>query len=189
MDETFIRLARVLAWRRRFKHKRGDYDSPKGWRRLGSGWFGEAWEHCDYLGLVVKVSGRGGFGDDAQDWPGGHDAWPTFAEYCHANPHENLPNIMHFERMNASHSWAIMPKYTPLDSIVYGYGEYDSQRERWQGWLLGADGAPAWMWPILGMVRSLNMQIDLHRGNVMVNAEGNLIMTDPFSTAFGESVE
>lgn len=181
MDETFIRLARVLAWRRRFKHKRGDYDAPQGWCRLGNGWFGEAWEHAEHPGLVVKVSGRGGFGADEPSKGGRHDAWPTFAEYCHANPHENLPNIMHFERMNASHAWAIMPKYTPLNAIEYGHEEYDNQRVRWQNWLYDAEGAPAWMWPIIGMERSLNMQIDLHQGNVMVNAEENLVMTDPFS--------
>ena len=178
LSDEFIRLARAHAHRRKLKFKRGSYAGP-GWHKLGSGWFGEAWEHADYPGLVVKVSGRAGFGrktsynanDDLYA-----DSWQVYAQYCHKHPHEHLPDIMHFERINAAVAWAIMPKYSththPYDDVL---------RLKWQGWLNGGRDAPEWMWPIIGMASSLCMQVDLHGGNVMLDRDGTLIMSDPFS--------
>ena len=178
LSDEFVRLARAHAHRRKLKFKRGSCVSP-GWRKLGSGWFGEAWEHADYPGLVVKVSGRAGFGilteysaDDFLD----ADSWQVFAQYCHKHPHEHLPKIMHFERINAAVAWAIMPRYMPASSPWM-----DELRLKWQDWLCGARGAPEWLWPIIAMASSLCMQVDLHSGNVMLDSDGTLIMTDPFS--------
>lgn len=178
LSDEFIRLARAHAHRRKLKYKRGSYASP-GWRKLGSGWFGEAWEHDNYPGFVVKVSGRAGFGRktsyDADDDLHA-DSWQVFAQYCHKHPHEHLPKIMHFERINAAVAWAIMPKYRPQNHY-----EQDGLRCKWQGWLNGDRDAPEWMWPIIGMASSLCMEVDLHSDNVMLDSAGNLIMTDPFS--------
>lgn len=178
LPDEFIKLARAHAHRRKLKFKRGD-GHAEGWNKLGSGWFGEAWEHVCYPGLVVKVSGRSGFGvnpsytadDDIIS-----DSWQVFAQYCHKHPHEHLPKIMHFERINAAVAWAIMPKYRQ-----WNHYKHDVLRRKWQGWLNGDRDAPEWMWPIIGMASSLCMKVDLHRYNVMIDSAGTLIMTDPFS--------
>lgn len=179
VPDTFEALARAHAYRRKLKFKRG-FDYDEGWSKLGSGWYSEAWEHADYPGLVLKVSGREGFGPDETygrwDIPGS-DSWQVYAQYCHKHPHEHLPQILHFERINAAVAWAIMPKYTPLGRGFAG----ERTRMQWAGWLNGDRGAPEWMWPIIGMASSLCMTVDLHRGNVMVSADGTMIMTDPFS--------
>lgn len=70
-----------------------------------------------------------------------------------------------------------MPKYQPL---VFSLST-DRTRLQWRDWLNGDHGAPEWMWPIIGMASSLRMTLDLHSGNVMVSADGTLVMTDPFS--------
>lgn len=180
VPDTFKALARAHAHRRKLKFKRG-HGYAEGWSRLGSGWFGEAWEHDEYPGLVLKVSGKSGFGsgDTGSRWDTPKaDSWQVYAQYCHKHPHEHLPKILHFERINASVAWAIMPKYKR-----FGYGSDEVRtQEQWQEWLNGAHGAPEWMWPVIGMASSLRMNIDLHDGNIMVRDDGTLVMTDPFST-------
>jgi len=184
LSDEFIRLARAHAHRRKLKFKRGSY-AGLGWGMLGAGFFGEAWEHSDYPGLVVKVSGRGGFGLNGAytvirleyEPEPCFDSWQVYAQYCHKHPHKHLPNIMHFERINATAAWAIMPKYRPYNPEP---GQ-DTTRCKWQDWLSGARDAPEWMWPIIGMASSLCMTVDLHQANVMVDSAGTLVMTDPFS--------
>lgn len=180
LSDEFVRLARAHAHRRKLKYKRGSYAAP-GWRELGSGWFGEAWEHADYPGLVVKVSGRAGFGHGHDTSYNSYkyrpaDSWQVFAQYCHKHPHEHLPKIMHFERINTAVAWAIMPRYR-----AYCEHEHEIQRLLWRGWLAGDRNAPEWLWPVIGMAASLYLKVDLHSDNVMVDSDGTLIMTDPFS--------
>ena len=178
VPDTFEALARAHAYRRKLKFKRGEV-LALGWRMLGNGWYGEAWEHADYPGLIMKVSGRSGFGSDVlgtSGSPPGADSWQVYAQYCHKHPHEHLPHILHFERINASVAWAIMPKYNPCGDSSY------EVRMQWRDWLNGAHGAPEWIWPIVGMAASLRMTVDLHSGNIMARDDGVLVMTDPFST-------
>lgn len=179
VPDTFEALARAHAYRRKLKFKRGN-GYAEGWSLLGAGWFGEAWEHDEYPGLVLKVSGKSGFGHGrtgSRRNPPRADSWQVYAQYCHKHPHEHLPQILHFERINASVAWAIMPKYKRM-----GYGRNEEYTQaQWREWLNGAHGAPEWMWPIIGMASSLSMTIDLHRGNIMVRDDGTLVMTDPFS--------
>ena len=179
VPDTFEALARAHAYRRKLKFKRGDV-LVLGWRMLGNGWYGEAWEHADYPGLVLKVSGRSGFGVGDQGERGtapGSDSWQVYAQYCHKHPHEHLPHILHFERINAAVAWAIMPKY---NTWVPNFAD-ESTKFQWRDWLNGGRGAPEWMWPIVGMAAALRMTVDLHRGNIMVRDDGVLVMTDPFS--------
>lgn len=179
VPDTFVALARAQAYRRKIKFKRLTR-SAKGWLILGNGWFGEVWEHDEYPGLVLKVSGRAGFGacepGNSAGTPSA-DSWQVYAQYCHKHPHEHLPQILHFERINASVAWAIMPKYKRGDCSF----REDKIRMQWRDWLNGEHGAPEWMWPIIGMSQSLCMAVDLHSGNVMVKDDGTLVMTDPFS--------
>lgn len=202
LSPEFVAKARALAFYRKNKVRRAlafyrrtnanrtecngwlDYDDYglNGWERLGHGHFGEAWEHEDHLGLVVKISGRAGFGADfgRPDSEPPLDGWPTFAQHCLAHPHPNLPKILHFERLTVGISFGIMPYYRSLDtSSVDADAEIVSE---WRDYLEGAKGAPEWMWPIIGMRGALGMRVDLHGGNVMRDADtGEYIMTDPFS--------
>lgn len=190
LPDEFIRMARALAFYRKFKHRRAkwrgrlftDEDGLKGWSYIGSGFYGEAWSHEDYPGLVVKISGRAGFGipDAVPSRKPPLDGWPVFAEHCLANPHQNLPKIMYFERLSLGISFGVMPYYVPLEPHD---DEDDSEiLEKWRDYLEGARRSPKWMWPIIGMRDALNMRVDLHRDNVMKDPNtGAYIMTDPFS--------
>ena len=184
----FIAKARALAFYRKFKTRRArragkiycDNESPFGWEKLGSGAFGEAWGHEDHFGYVVKISGRSEFGTNrlADEKPS-LDGWPTFAQHCQANPHPNLPKIMHFERLSLGVSFGIMPWYETIDRIR----DADIVDE-WYDYLEGGGGAPEWLWPIIGMRGALGMMVDLHSRNVMRDpVTGEYIMTDPFSFA------
>ena len=191
LPPEFIRMARALAFYRKFKHRRAkrrgrlftDNEGLKGWSDIGSGFYGEAWSHEDYPGLVVKISGRSGFGVAAvNSREPSLDGWPVFAEYCLANPHPNLPKIMYFERLSLGISFGIMPHYVPIDTHVDD--EADEILREWRDYLEGYGDAPKWMWPIIGMRGALGLSVDLHSGNVMKNPDtGDYIMTDPFSAA------
>ena len=192
LPDEFIRMARALAFYRKFKHRRAnrrgrlftDTDGLKGWLDIGAGFYGEAWSHADYPGLVVKISGRAGFGASGvvlRREPS-LDGWPVFAEHCLANPHPNLPKIMYFERLSLGISFGIMPYYVHIKP--HADDDDDEILDRWCGYLEGDCGAPKWLWPIIGMRGALGLRVDLHSGNVMKNPDtGDYIMTDPFSAA------
>lgn len=189
LSPEFIAKARALAFYRKLKIRRarkagekwGDSDAPAGWHGLGAGHFGEAWEHKDHQGFVVKISGRAGFGHgDMRKEKPSLDGWPAFAQHCQAHPHPNLPNILHFERLSVGISYGIMPVYLAIDS--WGNANDSAIVAKWQDHLKDGKGAPEWMWPIIGMRYALGMDVDLHGGNVMVDpTTREYIMTDPFS--------
>ena len=189
LSPEFITEARALAFHRKHKYHRARRDGKSwcgndglaGWKKIGAGHFGEAWEHVELLGYVVKISGRAGFGDDALHTKKPRlDGWPTFAQHCQAHPHPNLPKILHFERLSVGISFGIMPRYEAINA-PYGSAA-DAIVGQWRDYLDGAPGAPEWMWPIIGMSDALDMRVDLHGDNVMMDMDtGEYIMTDPFS--------
>ena len=191
LPDEFIGMARALAFYRKGKvrraRRRGRLRADKrglpGWRYIGSGYYGEAWLREDYPGLVVKISGRAGFGTNAISCTEPElDGWPVFAEHCLANPHPNLPRIMYFERLSLGVSFGIMPRYEAIDEAGYAGAE---TIEKWRNYLQGDRGSPSWMWPIIGMRSALGMRVDLHSGNVMLDRNtGEYIMTDPFSSVY-----
>lgn len=189
LSPEFIAKARALAFYRKLKVRRArragdawcDKKGLPGWTMLGHGFFGEVWEHEDNVGHAVKISGRAGFGPgEVRDGKPALDGWPTFAQHCQANPHPNLPKILHFERLSLGISFGIMPRYANTSySSDFAAGEIVA---KWREYLECSKGAPEWMWPIIGMRSALGMHVDLHRGNVMRDADtGEYIMTDPFS--------
>ena len=187
----FIAKARALAFYRKLKYRRAkrrgsayaDGRGLRGWSFVGSGYYGEVWCHQDHPGMVVKISGRACFGtDDIPDRKPQLDGWPTFAEHCRANPHPNLPKILHFERLSVGVSFGILPHY---DALQYEDDEGADIVDEWRNYLEGGRGAPEWMWPIIGMLGALNMRVDLHSDNVMKDPDtGEYIMTDPFSSTY-----
>lgn len=189
LSPEFIAKARALAFYRKLKVRRArragyswaDRKGLSGWTKLGAGHFGEAWAHEDHMGYVVKISGRAAFGGDAVHGAKPQlDGWPTFAQHCQANPHPNLPKILHFERLSVGISFGIMPYYRGIDP--YRVAADSEVVSKWRDYLDGGPGAPAWMWPIIGMRGALCMRVDLHADNVMRDMDtGEYIMTDPFS--------
>lgn len=185
VHQDFTHEARKLFMLRRTKWRkdaRCDYGATwlNGWQKLGSGYYGEAWEHQDHPGFVVKISGVSGWGydtpgmckDDAKD-----DIWQDFAEVCMQHPHPNLPRIMHFERMGRL-AWAIMPTYER-----YCEGTYEPVVENFKAVMRQQRVAEAWMLPMVELARQPYVAVDLHDENVMLDPEsGEVIITDPFST-------
>lgn len=194
LSPEFIAKARAIAFYRKFKVRRARRDDMTwcdnkglpGWKKLGEGYFGEAWAHVDFGGLVVKVSGRAGFGSGGLGKSAPSlDGWPTFAQHCLAHPHPNLPKILHFERLSVGVSWGVMPCYASIDH--HNVAADAAIVTKWRNYLEGCKGAPEWMWPIIGMQNALGMRVDLHGGNVMMDmSTGEYIMTDPFSFVNGE---
>ena len=186
MNAEFITLARAQVFYRKLRRRQAragglrytDSKGLPGWNMIGTGHFGEAWQHEDHDHLVIKISGRAGFGDGlVHAGETSLDGWAVFAEHCFNSPHPNLPKLLHFERVSVGISWGIMPLYENADSA-----ESKEVRTQWRNWLDGARGSPQWLWPIIGMRGALEMQVDLHGGNVMYDADNDeYIMTDPFS--------
>lgn len=189
----YIRMARALAYWRKSKFTRrrrtgmgdgvihGDETGMSGWLKLGSGHYGEAWRHKDYPGLVVKISGRGGFGAKwTYNARAELDGWPVFAQFCQYSQHNNLPKIHHLERLSLGVSFGIMPEYESIQGT--DNADYWKQVHKWRGMLDDKRTPESWMWPLCQMRDGFKMLVDLHMGNVMLDTvSGELIITDPFS--------
>jgi len=190
--EAFIRVAGQFFQLRRHKHSASCRveilrESYGCWYRLGSGFYGEAWAHTGFYGLVLKISGPAGWGCPTLNQPhwsaadyGGMrlDAWPLFARHCMAHPYKNLPEIMHFEQVTQRMAWAVMPRYDVVYCMPYGAMEV---RNALEGDALGP--VAEWIWPLVQMASGLHIEVDLHTNNVMEDpVTGEWIILDPFST-------
>jgi len=156
------------------------------WGLLGSGYYGEAWAHYEYPDLALKISGPAGWGydfkhaiknsiQDDEETPR-PDVWPEFAKVCMQNPHPNLPRIMHFEQAGGL-AWGVMPRYEGTGDLYSGPVQ-DFKRA-----LMGQAVAEAWMLPLFEIARGMNVQLDLHSGNVMQDPETwEPVIIDPFSS-------
>ncbi|HVH93263.1 MAG TPA: hypothetical protein VM783_18000 [Candidatus Acidoferrum sp.] len=187
LDPQFIRVAEAFFHVRRHKKAiKGGYEDVKaspgiGWKRLGAGCYGEAWEHADWPGLVLKISGPMYWGYDSRDVESRPDAWPILARHAMAHPSPHLPNIMHFVQYNARMAWGIMPKYIPCNYIP-------EDAMHVQGCLNGDETDEEWLWPLQQMCQALDLCVDLHSENVMLDHDGTYIITDPFTQRnYGES--
>lgn len=184
----FLRLASEFVAVQRHKHRTRakerymDHTSA-GWRLLGTGHFSIVCRHVEYPQYALKLSGRAGFGDrssrPAYCEPRSLDAWPVFAQCCAQHPHKHLPKILHFEQLSLGMCWAVMPVYMKSGEMP------DEAREavtdKVERWLKGRARAPRFMWPVVRMVSELGFAVDLHSGNIMVDDDGNWVLTDPFS--------
>jgi hypothetical protein len=186
--QNFTDIARrcYYLYTRSAKHNGNVREVPVGWCKLGSGYYGVALRHVDYPEYCLKISGRAGWGynyaTSVQDDSRRLDAWPVFAEHCKNNPHEHLPEILHFARVSEAMTWAIMPTY-----IDYGehYARYANHRINEIHMMLDGqiDCTEPWLWPLRQMANGMYMEVDLHDGNVMHNPKTNtFVIIDPFST-------
>lgn len=197
--EEFVRVARAFVHVRRRKERR-DWNKHWSaelyvkWRLLGAGHYGEAWEHADHPGAVLKISGPAGFGrgrasaiaavDGVQ-----YDAWPEYIKVCAAHPHKHLPRVFWYEHASAGIFWAVLPKYRFLQK------NYSSGFPQAIGYikmrLLGRERGRRgyeWLEPLMELARRANWRLDLHNENVMYDPLlSTYVLTDPFSTN-GETV-
>lgn len=190
MNAQFLRLCREFVAVQRHKFKSNPRETPQGWRELGSGFYSEVYEHCDHPGLVLKISGPGGWGygcDNSLKWAAKNedgvraDMWPLFAQHCMAYPHKHFPKILHFERITQRMAWAVMPAYRSSDYAEVADSEFAKHVRR----VLLRQEHPGpdeqWLWPLIELSQHRFASVDLHSGNWMLDSSGNVIITDPFS--------
>lgn len=193
MLQDFVKeCERFVAVRRHKMRRKGTPSCPEiseRWELLGSGHFGEAWAHEDYPDLVLKISGRAGWGS-ARVHYGEYgvdcsrlDAWPVFARHCMAHPHRHLPTVLHVHGVSQGMTWGVLNR-------LYSTGGYIDKLEFigvCERALAGDDFGPQWLWPLRQMVDALGVEVDVHTGNVMYDEEADcFVLTDPFSFREGD---
>lgn len=158
------------------------------WFYVGAGWFSRIYSHPSMPGLVIKVSGRAGFGDGGESKAENPaDGWQLFAVYCMKNPCKWLPKILCFERVDEHHCWAVMPRY---DSARSSYHDEKARIKAALGEYVDEDEPrytiePKWVRRLRDFVQRMELQreasVDLHNGNFM-QYNGQLIVTDPLGS-------
>lgn len=193
MLQDFIKeCERFVAVRRHKMRRNGARHCPKlsaPWACIGSGHFGEAWDHYYYPGLVLKISGRAGWGSarvhDEECGTGCSrlDAWPVFARHCMAHRHRHLPTVLHMQDVSQGMTWGVLNR-------LYSNGGYTAKCEFisvCERSLAGRSVGPQWLWPLRQMVDALGVEVDVHSGNVMYDREAEcFVLTDPFSFKEGD---
>lgn len=189
--QDFVKQAQAFFYVRRTKFRNKNSRLPLNvpawgdWTRLGSGHYGEAWEHEMYPGLVMKISGPSGWGEDYKGACGaesGNDIWPEYAQACMQSPHENLPKVHHLEH-HGRLAWGVLPRY----DAAPGYMIDSEVVQRFKRAMRREIEAEYWMLPILEVTRLENCTLDLHSGNIMQDPDtGDVIITDPFSAVMAK---
>lgn len=179
--------ARRFAWwkKRQLRNKKPGKAAGRhfNWVMIGKGHFSQVFTNSNYPGIVLKLSCRGGaLKHETQECidQGGkyaqHDAWQPFAKMCMQNPAPNLPTIYAYEQLTPSYGIALMKEYS-----VYT-GHHETLREAWRMWLDGeGHNPPSWLWPAIQLREMMNLCVDLHDANIMLDSNNTLILTDPFS--------
>ena len=196
--EGFIVEARkfALVLKQRNRTRRGSARSDgrpychaaciNGWTKLGSGYYGEAWAHRDYPGLVCKVSGPQGWGygqstvrSSLEDYGYRADAWAAFAELCLTHRNVHLPEVYHFERLSRGVQFACMKRYE-----AYWGGSSFAGLQKVKDILTGeTDCTLPWLRPLINVAARDNVRCDLHEQNVMWDAQMQTwVIIDPFSS-------
>lgn len=152
-----------------------------GFTVLGTGHFSCAVEHPDLPGLAIKI------GLKKEDSGAAYAAWARSKQ----GVYKSVPRILHIQR-GAQAYVVIMPKYSD-----FGYDattEQDNQFLQAMRVLEQGDevAVPAMLNKDLVLcamdIRKFFdgiAEFDLHRGNVMLDDEGNIIITDPVSFTHG----
>lgn len=192
MLQDFIKeCERFVAVRRHKMRRNGARHCPElfiQWTCIGSGHFGEAWAHDDYPDLVLKISGRAGWGASREHGYYGMDcsrldAWPVFARHCMAHPHMHLPTVLHVRDVSPGMTWGVLKRLHKKGGYTDVY-EFIRVCERA---LAGLSVGPQWLWPLRQMVDALGVEVDVHSGNVMYDMEAEcFVLTDPFSFKEGD---
>lgn len=192
MLQDFIKeCERFVAVRRHKLRRNGAMYCPElfaHWECIGRGHFGEAWEHTAFPGLVLKISGRAGWGASREHGYYGLDcsrldAWPVFARHCMAHQHMHLPTVLHLQDVSQGMTWGVLRRLHSAHAST-GVHEFITSCE---GALVGHISGPKWLWPLRQMVDALGVEVDVHRDNVMYDREADcLVLTDPFSFKEGD---
>lgn len=149
---------------------------------LGMGMYAIVVEHKDYPGRAFKVT--------TSRW----DGFRTYAQYCIENAGDDYLPVIHTAMQKGNFGWYELDKYYPIVAPTNGYEAFISikgeelytyahagQYASVEGVLRGTDEQIA----IYELASSLKKEfgerftMDIHTGNIMVNANGDVIITDP----------
>lgn len=149
---------------------------------LGMGMYAIVVEHKDYPERAFKVT------------TSRLDGFRTYAQYCIENAGADYLPVIHTAMQKGNFGWYELDKYYPIVVPTNGYeafisikgeelytyahaGQYASD----EGVMRGTDEQIA----IYELASSLKKEfgerftMDIHTGNIMVNAQGDVIITDP----------
>lgn len=136
-----------------------------GWRMLGSGNFSKVYASDDYPGVVLKLSGDGGFGDtwiDAETGRNGgyrdgygeiKDRFPLFAQWAMKHSHlRGMPVIHSVEQLSAT-LWV-----TVMEHLPHHFDEWSETAEQMvraqNAWLPSWIGQNDQSWTINAMLNA-----------------------------------
>lgn len=168
-----------------------------GFKYLGSGCYATAWEHPDLPDRVIKV-GRST-----------HDGWLGYAKWCVANQGKPMvPKIYELRRIEGVAHVAYIAVIEKLQPLTMGHSVANYQQRRAMN--------AYWDEQVEGLERFINNDLaeryvpdsraleaagrmlhaafgpggtDLHRGNVMMRDNGQLVITDPYIQSDGTTTK
>lgn len=182
-------------------HAYRNSEEGRQWYELDNGLFSQVLRHPEHPGLVVKISGRSGFGvysldagygfcgnqQNPNEDRGQEDAWPVYGKFCLDNAHiyKHLPRVYTLEYVGSQQVVAVMEQLVSAEIESEDYDPYDL-RSTWLSWRAQLKGAKRPESPWMEHVKRMGgvYKMDLHSGNVMMRYTEDgpvLVMTDPLS--------
>lgn len=159
-----------------------------GWRKLGSGNFGEAWVHCEFPDHVLKISGYSSWGRGSSH-NAGKDGWKKYIQWCMRRDEQHLPKA-HLYHQEGEFAFAIMPRYMGVGEGEFRtsicrdpeYATVSNMMSRWDQLPVHGAVAPSkYMLDLVEFKDSNRLSGDMHSGNVMIcPRENTWVLTDPF---------
>jgi hypothetical protein len=147
-----------------------------GMRCLGGGCFSSVYTHPSAPGLVVKVTGNKGYGGEDRG-----ESSITYLAWARANPGPHVPVVHHLIR-TTNVCVAVMDQLEELDESNSALFRKHMESYDYKSNMHFAPAAVA------AEIREFFTGVagwDLHKGNVMQDRNGTMIITDPITTVDG----
>lgn len=141
----------------------------EGMELLGTGYFSAVFTHSSIPGKCIKIVLNQAESDSA----------PCYLAWARANPGPYVPAVHHLRRNKDGYVVAVLDIYKPLSTNTLLAREFDEVL----GWS-APDDLDHPLSKALGRVRKFFdgvSSIDMHSGNVMLDANNQFIITDPIS--------
>lgn len=138
--------------------------SDAGFHSLGSGYYAEVYSHPQAPGLVIKVSIRQG------------DTAPLYLAWCRAHPQPHVPTV-HYMKRSGQYTVAVLDRLSPMNKEGKDIYLANLNRE-----MDKSDNHP--VCKAAAAIRRFFdgvARLDLHGDNVMMDGNGQLVITDPVS--------
>lgn len=149
-------------------------DSVDKMKFLGCGHFSAVYSHSDFPHYVVKLSLRPG------------DVAPCYLAWARANPGRHVPAV-HYLRKNEHGTIAILDKLYPVDYASHWMRVYEKYSRRKRNELpdIAVPGYEQLHEAFINITTFFDglCNIDTHEGNIMLDINGDLVITDPLSSA------